>query len=367
MLRVGTQVGYYVHHHGGGHAARANAIADQMRTPVTVLTSAQVDFECEVKRLPMDTDGPALRSECPPELHFAPFGSRGLSQRMSMIAEWIASARPSLFVVDVSVEVALLARLCGVPVTIVRQHGNRNDPAHRLAINWARHLLAPYPEWFEEPTTTEEVRARTSYAGAVSRFDGGSRPKIKLAEQPTALLVSGGDRRIAALTAPISAVGWRADLAGNADDRKPFPIDRLAAADVVVGAGGSNLVAEAAFAGRGLVVFPRDRPFGEQLSRGTLLDALGMAEVCWEHPRDGCWRGLLDSAIGKREALSRLADGGGAARAAELVDRWAAASHRSAEAGTASRTPSPGSHRTRPSRASRASHPGAGHSPHFAW
>ena len=48
-------------------------------------------------------------------LHWAPRHHRGLSARMATLASWFARERPAAVVVDVSVEVALLARLCGTP------------------------------------------------------------------------------------------------------------------------------------------------------------------------------------------------------------------------------------------------------------
>ena len=75
--------------------------------------------------------------------------------------------------VDVSVEVALLARLCGVPFAYLRQTGERDDPPHQLAYRWAAGLLAPFPEWLE-PARDAGLgpRAKTAYVGAITRFDG---------------------------------------------------------------------------------------------------------------------------------------------------------------------------------------------------
>ena len=77
-----------------------------------------------------------------------------------------------VLVVDVSVEVALLARLCGVPTIYMRQRGNRFDPAHSLAYACASRLLAPYPEQLEEPHTPAEWSLKTDYAGSISRYSG---------------------------------------------------------------------------------------------------------------------------------------------------------------------------------------------------
>lgn len=45
---------------------------------------------------------------------------------MAQLSGWIASERPRLLVVDVSVEVALLTVLCGVPTVVVAMPGTRD-------------------------------------------------------------------------------------------------------------------------------------------------------------------------------------------------------------------------------------------------
>ena len=72
---------------------------------------------------------------------------------MAAIAAWIASRGPDLVLVDVSVEVALLVRLCGDPLRLRAPERRRDDPPHRLAYGWAAGLLAPYPEWLERAST----------------------------------------------------------------------------------------------------------------------------------------------------------------------------------------------------------------------
>lgn len=108
----------------------------------------------------------------PAPLHHAPLRHAGLRDRMTLIADWVRCRRPALAVVDVSVEVALLFRLCGVPVVYVRQHGRRDDAPHALAYDCATSLLAPYPAFLEDPWVPAALRYRTFYAGGFSRYDG---------------------------------------------------------------------------------------------------------------------------------------------------------------------------------------------------
>ena len=139
-------IGYYVHHQGVGHWQRACAFARALRTPCTLLgTFDEVDLReapCPCVPLPDDRIGPefgAIDGEAtrPASLHYAPLDHPGVRARMGRIAEWVVAHDPALMIVDVSVEVALLARLLSVPTLVV--HGSA-APAERLTLT-PRELL----------------------------------------------------------------------------------------------------------------------------------------------------------------------------------------------------------------------------------
>jgi hypothetical protein len=271
---------------------------------------------------------------------------------MAAIAGWIATRSPDLLLVDVSVEVALLARLCGTRFAYVRQTGRRDDPPHRLAYGWAAGLLAPYPEWLEAEWAPVELRERTAYAGAVTRFDGAARPPLG-ARPRRALVLGEGAERIGAALA-VGAPGWDVLVAAPGGiDPTSVDLDLLASCAVVVSPAGANTVAETAFAGCGLVCIPRLRPFGEQVARGEDLERLGAAVVRPAPPERDEWPGLLEEALARRGALARWADGSGAARAAAYLGELATGSSKSVS----------GSQRTSPSAASSVNQPGAGQVP----
>jgi hypothetical protein len=345
------RIGYYVHHHGRGHASRAVAIAAQLRRPVTFLTSLESELEGgEVVSLPLDTDRAGI-DVVPPELHFAPLGSPGLRRRMATIATWIAATAPDLLVVDVSVEVAALARLCGVPVVYVRQSGRRTDPAHELAYGWAGGLLAPSPAWLEPADTAPRVLERTFHSGSITRFDGRPRPE-RDAPRPNRVLVCGEGVRSLAPRLASAASAW------EVLDTTEVDLDLLASCAVVVAPAGANIVAEAAFAGCGLVCLPQPRPFDEQRHRGRDLARRGAAVVLGGTPEPRYWPWLLEGARRRRRRLSDWADGLGAERAARYLERVA-----SAAPSAGSSTPRPSSQRTRPRPANSSSQPRAGQLP----
>jgi hypothetical protein len=348
-MNVAPRIGIYVHHHGSGHAARAAAVGRALAergAAVTYLSSLPAERlgPGDSIRLPLDTDRGADPGETPAELHFAPLGSAGLAGRMAAIAGWIERRRPDLILVDVSVEVAMLVRLCGVPFAYLRQSGEREDPPHQLAYRWAAGLLAPYPEWLESPRTPAWMRARSAYVGAVTRFDGAARPRAS--GRPRRALVLG---ECGPLTEGIAtgAAGW--EVLGP----RPVDLDLLARCAVVVAPGGANAVAEAAFARCGLVCVPQERPFAEQVARGEDLDRHRAAVVLAAAPPVDEWPRLLEEGRARRTELARWADGRGAGRAADYLIALARASS----------VPASSSHSRRPAATSSASQPLAGHSP----
>ena len=91
---------------------------------------------------------------------------------MAALSGWIGDTRPDAMVVDVSVEVALLARLHGAPVLTMAQPGRRVDPAHTLGYTVSEQILAPWPAgvgpiWQTAATATT---GKIIHLGAVSRF-----------------------------------------------------------------------------------------------------------------------------------------------------------------------------------------------------
>ncbi|WP_213881846.1 hypothetical protein [Pseudomonas sp. dw_358] len=303
------QVGYYVHHHGAGHAARALCIAQALQVPVTLIGSQlphSLPDGVHGLLLPGDTADPMPHVERIDGLHYAPLAVQGLRERMAMLVQWFYQHWPCVLVVDVSVEVALLARLCGVPVIYVRQHGRRDDAAHRLAYESASALLAPWPKPMEAPTTAAWIRDKTAYCGWLSRFAGAPLATPRAGQ---ALVISGhgGTGLSTSLLAAVAAQcpEWHFRVAGplapgtglpNLEwlGRLNDPQQAMREAEVVIGSASDSLVAEAASLGCRYIAVAEERPFDEQRLQARRLNALEVAlglEQGW--PPAPAWPALL--------------------------------------------------------------------------
>lgn len=315
-------VGWYVHHHGMGHLARFLAIRPHVAAAVVAFSSlprpTTLPAGTEWVQLPRDDhdEGAGHPSRAEPTargaLHWAPIGHRGHAERLAAIAA--RAPRLDAVVVDVSVEVTLLARLLGRRVVLVTQPGVRTDEPHMLGRRLADAVIAPWPA---DDGALHAV-------GGISRFAERGR---STARRPGSVLALGGggrDERWDALLHEAAAATptWRWRIAGGAtwlDD----PWEALCEAEIVVTAAGQNAIADVAAAGARAIVVPRPRPFDEQRRTAETLDAMGLAVVA-DASAPGDWQALLARAQALEPDWSAWRVPGAARRAAAVIDRIAA-------------------------------------------
>jgi hypothetical protein len=320
----------------GGHGVRAAHIAQSLCVPVTLIGSQLPEaLPAGVQRLALPGDtAPGIDIDRFDVLHYAPLAVDGVRERMAMLAHWFAAHWPCLLVVDVSVEIALFARLCGVPVVYVRQHGKRDDAAHQLAYESASALLAPYPAAMEALDTPPWLREKTTYSGWLSRFADAP----PAAPQPGRVLIITGQGGTGLSAALIEAVARQCPerqfrVAGGLPPGKAMPNlvwlghlrdtqAEMRSAEVVVGSAGDSLVGEAAALGCRYIAVAEDRPFQEQRLQARRLNELYVA-IGLEHgwPAAAQWPALFEAALGLDPARWRgWADVGAAGRAARLIE-----------------------------------------------
>ncbi|WP_110183087.1 glycosyltransferase [Nocardioides solisilvae] len=324
-------IGWYVHHHGAGHLHRMLAVTAHLDEEVTVLSSLPRpdDWDGGWVRLERDDAlGPQGRDvTARGALHWVPRHDAGLAARSAQLAAWVAEARPRLVVVDVSVEVTLLARLCGAPVVVVAMPGDRGDRPHRLGYDVAELRVGAWPPEATElvPGPVEGSRAAPLHAvGAISRFDG--RPPAGPRRPGTAYLLwgSGGAHDREELLARLRRADPRREWIGQASTADPDEVWRhLCTAEVVVTHAGQNAVAEVAAAAAPAVVVADPRPFDEQEHTVARLERLGIGVPLVGWPDDARLPGLLDrAAAAGGAAWGRWHDGKGARRFADLLAGW---------------------------------------------
>lgn len=322
-------IGYYVHHQGSGHLHRALSINAALDGTLTGLSSAGRPSGWMGAWIQLDDDAggrPQDRLTAGGALHYVPEHHRGLRTRMAQIAAWIETAQPEAMVVDVSVEVALLARLHGIPVVVVALPGRRGDRPHQLGYDVARAIVAPWPAAARSiwPEGTADQLARTEFVGAISRFPVVARPE-GIPRRVVVLNGTGGGgpgaAEVEAARAACPDWEWvHLDRASGTWVDDPWPLIRSAA--VVVSHTGQNAVAEIAAARTPAILIPQDRPFDEQRTTGqALLDLGGLPVLVRDHwPDPTRWSALLAGAERlDGAAWSAWNDGLGAGRAADVI------------------------------------------------
>lgn len=345
-----TRIGWYVHHHGRGHLTRLQAIAPHLEASGVGIhcfssfpAPGPLPPGCVWTTLPRDDD-PYPNGRSPGEadptaaglLHWAPLGHPGHRARLTAIATEVARRPVDAFVVDVSVEITLLVRLLGVAPVVIAQPGRRDDEPHRLGLQSAHTIIAPWPRDILAPAYLAPFAAKVRHTGGISRFEERATQRTDaVTDRDTAaamdaarrgadvtLLAGGGGDSLTAdeIAAAVAATGrpWQV-LGGThgvwADD--PWPA--LTDAAAVVSWAGQNSVADLAAAHAPAVLFPQPRPFDEQREMAAMLRRAGLAVVVDEWPDAAQWPAVLDRAMAAEDRWDLWQVPGAAARAAEAI------------------------------------------------
>jgi hypothetical protein len=324
-------IGWYVHHHGAGHLQQLRLVSKHVRTPITGLSSlGRPDWwQNQWEVLPRDDAAPALDTAARGVLHWAPRLHDGLRRRGAMICRWIDETKPVLLVVDVSVEVALLARLLGIPVVVAAMRGARGDRPHAAAYDVADALLAPWPATQVPAGWPSRWTEKTWHVGAFSEFDAAPRRRPPGDErQRVLLLVGDGGTDIdtpAVAAARAATPGWNWTIAGiGARLSRDELWSALCDSDVVISHAGQSAVAEVAAARRPAIIFAQQRPHGEQIDTASTLQRAGIAIGLDQWPPPSALPNLLAAAKAIDPVRwSEWSPGNGARQAAVLLDRLA--------------------------------------------
>ena len=326
-------IGYYVHHQGGGHARRALAIARECATPVTGLSTLPKPEAWPGPWIRLERDDLAVSPLEPTangSLHWAPVDDEGMRRRMARISAWIADAEPTLFVSDVSVEVAALARLHGVPVVSVALPGVRTDAPHTLGFGLSDAILAAWPASAEGmlPGASARVLARLHPVGAISAAERSHGRGPGPITRVLVLAGAGGggmsSAQIREAKRQTPGVEWD-EIGTTPGNRVVDPGPRIREASLVITHAGQGSVADVAAAQVPAIIVPQDRPHDEQVAAARVLASTPDLPVIVTNTfeRDD-WATLLETASGlDGRNWAAWNDGAGALRAAALLDRLA--------------------------------------------
>ncbi|MGB7448048.1 MAG: glycosyltransferase [Ornithinimicrobium sp.] len=315
-------IGYYVHHHGAGHLTRARLIAQGLRArghDVVLLGSALGAGAGVGVVLPRDdTPAPFVDETADQAMHWAPRGHLGYTGRMGAVATWVLTHRPSVVVVDVSVEVATLVRVLGFPVVVVAQPGERTDAAHTLMFRCATAILAPWPPEAGPCPALSPFVDKVFCVGGICAPAATSPPEAPHLQ----VVLSGRDGwDTSSGASPVEHLGghgrWTVVGGGHWVDGMA---STLARARVVVSHGGQNAIADIAAAGTPAVVWPQHRPHAEQDHLGAELHRMGLATVV-RGPRPDLeqWRSAVGRALAQPNSWPRWHTQGAVERAVAVI------------------------------------------------
>ncbi|QEA39481.1 glycosyl transferase [Pistricoccus aurantiacus] len=325
------RISFFIHHQGRGHAQRARAIIQRFskERPVTVMTADPSLFEnferpIDIIALPdmigADVPTTALyQATTPSIMHCVPLGVKEMRRTMRLILDHLDDSDTGLFVIDVSAELALLARIASVPAVKIRMHGDRSDRGHLGAYECCIGMLAPYDERLEQPDYPDWARAKTHYTGGLCTTDTSfgdkqaARRKLGLpSDQEVIVVLTGGGGAgtpyapltVAARAAtgsrfitigPVHREGHETDFFNLENHGWVTNVtDYLVASDIVLASAGDNTVHEIARIGRPYICAPEWRYYGEQVRKAECLQRLGAAIHLENWPSSiDAWQELL--------------------------------------------------------------------------
>ena len=314
-------IGIYAHHHGSGHIQRCREIRRALGRPhKAVILSTHPDADVV---LPDDAGATDTELTAGGTLHFAPTTHAGYGARMQAVAQWVGEHDPAVFYVDVSVEVAVLVRLLGVPVVTIAMPGVREDAPHSLGYDQASAIIAAWPEWVDVPPHLHDHAAKVHAVGGITRLT----PGPAAPRQPRTVTVMAGTGGSTWNRGTWEAVeqacpDWDFTILDEhtriEDDTELTTLLQRSA--VVVAAAGQNSVADIAACEAPAIILPQPRPFGEQEATADVLRERGLALVSDTFPAPERWPALLTEAAATETRWGEWQTAGAAQRAAAVLE-----------------------------------------------
>ena len=290
-------IGYYAHQHGSGHCRYGELLANYFQDDITVLTSYDYQFPELAHYIKLEDENPdgstyqQNQVEPPHYLHYSPVGQNSIQKRSLQLLQTIIDRNIKLLIVDVSAEIAALARSSSIPYAYIKLPGDRGDKGHLAAFQGAVFVIAYYPENFEDPGTPEWLRNKTIYLGFQSKNTFS--PDFKQAEKIENITVISGKGGNENLRKSLPDIVRRFKNAnfnvfGDFEGQTEFPNVQykgfvediksyLSDSDLIIANCGMNTVSEILLLKKPFMAIPEKRPFEEQTSMALNLVQNGLA------------------------------------------------------------------------------------------
>ncbi|MGB6151343.1 MAG: glycosyltransferase [Pricia sp.] len=297
-------LGYYAHSHGSGHCNYANIFSKIFGSALTIFTDRGHAFDNPEQVVMLENenpDGTEFERDDFPEpraLHYAPVNIKKITQRNLIILDSILQKKISMLIIDVSVEIAMLARVSSIPYVYVRLQGDRDDIPHLNAYEGASFLLAYYPKEMEALDTPAWIIDKTIYLGFLSKFMFGGNISEQPKEyrerlRPILLYLTGFGGSLVPDFEGICkdynmfAIGpsWIRNKAfgfehiGVVKDTKPY----IEHADAIIAACGANTTSEILSLEKKFIAMPEIRHYNEQQRMAEYLNRNGWAIDLSQH------------------------------------------------------------------------------------
>jgi predicted glycosyltransferase len=334
-------VGYYVHHHGTGHMRRAITICEQIRRPVIMFSSQPLPagLPSHVSYVQLLSDVvEGYQQPANSLFHYTPHDAIVFQRNQQLIDAWQKCAITNLYV-DVSIEVAVLAKLYGLHVGYALMPGVRTDKAHNYGFAAVDYLLAHYAPAFDEPAN-HTASTPIFYTGGIARFKkrwlGPDSDWTTTGQMPNRVTVTTSPKSEQDMTSAIllSAAAYPKTIWQIIGQTIPTKLSNVVSygviqnvesiyeqSDIIVGAGGTNTIMEVASIAKPFICIPELRPFDEQLVSAKTLERLEAAVYLPTFPKPDAWPTVIQKiAQLNLEALSNLVDDTAATRAAHIIE-----------------------------------------------
>ncbi|MDJ0315432.1 hypothetical protein [Arthrobacter sp. H35-D1] len=290
------RISYYAHHFGTGHLRHAQKVAASDLFDLQVASTGPrnntlLKGPLEYVELTPDVGSTGPETEVGPDyfLHYVPTGGL-IQERFAELNRAWKEFNPDVVMVDVSVEVALFARLSGYRVAFRRMPGNRNDTAHQMAYSLADTIFGYFPVGLDEPEHLEKFGHKSHYLSVAEPADHASPVDPDVAQRT-------GKQRVVVQTSLASAISlehvaraaaaspeWDWDVVGSVEEGvTPLPsnlrlhgvlsdpLTIMRSATVIISSAGHNAVVAAASCHRPVLLVPEERPYAEQLAFAAAL------------------------------------------------------------------------------------------------